>query len=79
MNSNKFQDTLDQFCNCRFDIEIIAHFFLHFHNLMYQHQTLLDSISQIDYDILKLNENLVIDTFLFGNPKYSVWLTLKCQ
>ena len=31
----------------------------------------MDSFSQIDHDILKLNENL-IDTMLFGYPKQSV-------
>ena len=38
-----------------------------------QHQTLLDSFSQIDHNILKLNENL-IDTMLFGylKKKFSV-------
>ena len=36
-----------------------------------QNQTLLDSFSQIDHDILKLNENL-IDAMLFRYPKQSV-------
>lgn len=36
---------------------------------MYQ---VLDSVSQIDHEILKLNENLLIDNLLVGNPKYSI-------
>ena len=50
---------------------MVAHFFLHCHNFILQHQILLDSLSQIDHDILELNENLLIDTFMLGNPKYS--------
>ena len=38
---------------------------------MHQRQTLWDSLSQIFPDILKLNENVLIDTLLFGNPKVS--------
>ena len=36
---------------------------------MYQ---VLDSVSQIDHEILKLHENLLIDNLLVGNPKYSI-------
>ena len=50
---------------------MVAHFFLHCHNFIHQCQILLDSLSQIDHDILELNENLLIDTLLLGNPKYS--------
>ena len=39
---------------------------------MQQHQTPLDTVSQIDHDIYKLNSNLITDTVLFGNSKYSV-------
>ena len=39
---------------------------------MHQRQTLLGSLSQTDHDILKLDENLVTDTLLFGNPKNRV-------
>ena len=59
-----FQDTLETFYNCRLDIETTVHFFLHCHNFMHQYA--------FDQYILKLNENLIIDKLLFGNPKYSV-------
>ena len=45
---------------------------------MFQRQTLSDSLSQIDHNILKLNEKLLIyDTLLFGNPSVAFRLTLK--
>ena len=55
----------------------MAYFFLHCHNFMRQRQTLLDSISQVHDNILKLNKNLLTDTLLFGNPKYSVSVNSK--
>ena len=63
---HNFQDTVDPFCICRLIIETEAHFSLHCHNFMYKRQTLMDSLSEIDHDTSKLNENLVIDTLLFG-------------
>ena len=69
---HNLRDTLDPFCNCQLDIKTTAHFFLHCHNFMHQRQTLLGSLSQTDHDILKLDENLVTDTLLFGNLKNRV-------
>lgn len=40
-------------------------------------QTLFDSLSQIDDNLFKLYEKLLIDTLLFGNAKYSVFINSK--
>ena len=72
-----FQDTLDPFHNCCFDSETMAHFFLHCHNFMHQCQTLLECLSQTGHDISELNENLLTDILLFGNPKYGV--SISCN
>ena len=45
---------------------------------MHKRQTLLNILSQIDHGIFKLNENLSIDTLLFGNPRYSVFV-VNCK
>lgn len=67
-----FQNVLDPFCNCRLGLETTAHVSLHCYNFMHQRETTLDNLSQVVHDILKLNENLQIDTLLFGDPKCSV-------
>ena len=67
---HNFQDNLDQFCNCRLYTKTTVHFFLCCFNLIHQCQTLLDSLLQIDHDILKLNESLLTDTMLFGNSEH---------
>ena len=73
---HSFQDTLDAFHNCRLDIKTRAYFFLHCHNFMHQRQTLLESLSQVVHDILRLNENLLTDRCL-AIPNLVFRLTLK--
>ena len=70
------QDTHHPFCNYRLDIKTMDHFFLHCLNFIHQRQFLLDSLSQIDHDILKLND-LLIDTVIRKSPKYSVSINSK--
>ena len=53
-------------------IETAAHVFLHCYHFIDQCQPRLGSLSQIDHDMLELNENLLIDTLLCGNPKHNV-------
>lgn len=72
-----FQDTLDPFCNCCLDIETTVQYFLHCHNYNHQRQILLDSLLNIDTDPPNLNENLLTDMLLFGNPKYNSSLNYK--
>ena len=55
-------------CSCNSDTETTAHFLLQCRNYNTERQTLFDKIATIDANILKENENNLINILLFGKP-----------
>ena len=67
-----FQDTLNPLCDCGNDTEITTRFFLHCPSFHILRQTLLNNIRNINEKILSHGEEQLIQTFLFGNPNFSL-------
>ena len=65
---HNFQDSVDPMCSCNSGIETTAHFLLRCPNFNTQRQTLFDKIATIDANILRENENNIINILLFGKP-----------
>ena len=65
---HNFQDSVDPMCSCNSGIETTAHFLLQCPNFSTQRQTLFDKIATIDANILRENENNIINILLFGKP-----------
>ena len=67
-----FQDTLNPLCDCGNDSEATTHFFLHCPSFHPSRQTLLNSIRNINEQILPHGEDQLIQTFLYGNPNFNL-------
>ena len=65
---HNFQDSIDPMCSCNSGIETTAHFLLQCPIFKTQKQTLFDKIATIDANILRENENNIINILLFGKP-----------
>ena len=55
-------------CNCSSGIETTTHFLLHCPNYHIQRQTLFDIIATIDANILRENEDNIVNILFFGKP-----------
>ena len=55
-------------CSCSSGIETTIHFFLHCANFITQRETLFDKIDTIDANVLTENEDIIVNTLLFGKP-----------
>ena len=64
---HSFQDSLNPFCSCRFDIKSSAHYLLYCPMYMTERRTLLTTIENIDNNLLDLCEPVLIKTLLFGS------------
>ena len=56
--------------SCSSGTETLIHFFLHCTNFNIQRQTLFDKIAIIDANNLTENEDSIVNTVLFGKPKF---------
>ena len=65
---HNFSDTVDPFCNCRSNsVETTEHFLLHCSNYSGERLVMLDSIRDLDINLLPLNPTLFSRTLLFGD------------
>ena len=62
------QDIENPFCDFGNVIEAITHFFLHFPSFHFLRKSLLNNIRNINEQILSRDEDMIIETFLYGNP-----------
>ena len=67
---HSFQDSFNPFCSCRLDIESSAHYLLHCPMYMTERSTLLNTIENIDNNLLNLCEPVLIETLLIGNNSF---------
>ena len=67
-----FLDVVDPLCSCSTAIENTAHYFLHCPNFSTARNTFLNEIAIVDRSIIDQDEIKIIQTFLYGNPTYSV-------
>ena len=67
-----FLDTVDPFCSCSTAVKNTVHYFLHCLNFSTARNTFLNEIAIVDRSIIDQDEIKIIQTFLYGNPSYSV-------
>ena len=66
-----FQDTLNPLCSCGNDVESTEHFLLHCPQFVNERRTLLNTLGNFNYSLLKNTSNVVTQTLLFGNASLS--------
>ena len=67
-----FLDAVDPLCSCSTAFENTVHYFLHCPNFSTAQNTFLNEIAIVDRSIIDQDEIKIIQTFLYGNPTYSV-------
>ena len=67
-----FLDAIDPLCSCSTGIENTVHYFLHCPNFSTARNTFLNEIAIVDRSIIDQDDIKIIQTFLYGNPTYSV-------
>ena len=67
-----FLDVVDPLCRCSTANENTVHYFLHSPNFSTARNTFLNKIAIVDRSIVDPDEIKIIQTFLYGNPTYSV-------
>ena len=66
-----FLNAIDPLCSCSTGIENTVYYFLHCPNFSFARNTFLNEIAIVDRSII--NQDIkIIQTFLYGNPSYSV-------
>ena len=68
---HSFQDSLNPICNCGTDVETTTHYFLHCSLFSNERLTLINSIRNIDNNILNLNDSRFSEVLLFGNSSFN--------
>ena len=67
-----FLDAVDPLCSCSTAIENTVHYFLHCLNFSTARNTFLKEMAIVDRSIIHEDKIKIIQTFLYGNPTYSV-------
>ena len=67
-----FLDAVDPLCSCSTAIENTVHYFLQCPNFSTARNTFRNEIAIVDRSIIDQDEIKIIQTFLYGNPTYSV-------
>ena len=67
-----FPDAVDPLCSCSIAIENTVYYFLHCPNFSAERNTFLNEIAIVGRYIIDQDEIKVVQTFLYGNPTYSV-------
>ena len=67
-----FLYALDPLCSCSTAVENTVHYFLHCSNFSTARNTFLDEIAIVDRSIIDQGEIKITETFLYGNPIYSI-------
>mgnify|MGYP001793358012 CR=1 FL=1 len=68
---HNFQDTLNPLCDCSLSIESTEHFFLSCSNFTQHRQILLNSLNNLDIDILDYSIKDLSNLLLFGSPNFN--------
>ena len=68
---HNFQNCLNPLCSCSLEVESTIHFFLHCHFFDKFRQILLETVGKIIKDISHLNDDLLVNQWMYGNPSYS--------
>ena len=67
-----FLDAVDLLCSCSTATENTVHYFLHCPNFSTARNTFRNEIAIVERSIIDQDEIKIIQTFLYGNPTYSV-------
>ena len=67
---HSFQDSLNPICSCGLDIESTAHFLLHCLTYIIERRTLLNTLVNIDNNLVDLCEPVLIRSLLFGSNSF---------
>ena len=67
-----FLDAIDPLCSCSTGIENTVPYFLHCPNFSFPRNNFLNEIAIVDRSIIDRYDIKIIQTFLYGNPSYSV-------
>ena len=68
---HNFQDTLNPLGPCSIQAEDTYHFSMRCQNFSNQRNVLFDDLNSVDSDILKMNENVIVQVLLSGNKRFS--------
>ena len=68
---HSFQDTLNPFCSCGFDVEKSTHFFLYYPFLSNQRYTLLN-VNDIDSSLTNTDDMILTHIILFGKASLDI-------
>ena len=69
---HNFEDTLNPFCLCDFDIEINMHFFLYCPLFSNKRCTLLSTVNAIGSSLTNTHDIALIDILLFRKPSLDI-------
>ena len=67
-----FLDVVDLLCSCSTAIKNTVYYFPHCPNFSTARNTFLNEIAIVDRSIIDQDDIKIIQTFLYGNPSYSV-------
>ena len=67
-----FLDAIDPLCSCSTVIENTVHYLLHCPNFSFARNAFLNEIAIADRSIIDQDDMKIIQSFLYGNPSYSV-------
>ena len=74
---HNFQDSINPICSCGSDIETTEHFFLHCQNFSLLRVTLLNSLANIDPDLINMDSKELNNLLLYGNSKLDLSSNIK--
>ena len=69
---HNFQDSINPICSCGGDIETTEHFFLHCQNFSLFRVTLLNSLANIDSDLINMDSKELTNLLLYGSSKFDL-------
>ena len=69
--NHNFQDCINPLCSCSLEPESNSHFFLRCHHYTILRADLINGLKKIDENRLRLSENSLVKSLLFGDLKYS--------
>ena len=70
--NHNFQDCINPLCSCSLEPESNSYFFFDCHHYTILRTDLMNSLKQIDENILSLSEYCLVKLLLFDDPKYNL-------
>ena len=68
--SHNFQKSIKPLYTCSLEVESTSHFFLQCLHYNYSRETLLNDLTSVDTNILKVSGNKLINLLLYGDSKF---------